>query len=134
MKNFLSDMLTRIRNGQRASLEAVYMHPHMPKYCYAILKILSDEGYIRGISEEFGGQKSSRQVKVLLKYTSDGMPAIEGLFSVSKPGRRIYISTNVLWKPKSSTGLFIFSTPNGIMSDREARFFNLGGEVLCGVY
>jgi small subunit ribosomal protein S8 len=91
MKDFLSDMLTRIRNGQRAGLDEVYMHPHMPKNCFNILKILYDEGYIRGFTKCAGSQ-----IKVLLKYKNGGFPAIEGIFRVSKPGRRIYISTTAL--------------------------------------
>jgi small subunit ribosomal protein S8 len=133
MKDFLSDMLTRIRNGQQAGLDEVYMHPHMPKNCFNILKVLYDEGYIRGFTK-CSLQKNTSQIKVFLKYKNGGFPAIEGIFRVSKPGRRIYISTTALWKPKSSAGCFIFSTPLGVMTDREARFFNLGGEVLCGVY
>ncbi len=134
MKDFLSDMLTRIRNGQRAGLDAVYMHSHMPRVCMDVLDILYEEGYIRGFSENYDNKKNIKKIKVLLKYKNGGGPVIEGIFRVSTPGRRVYISTKVLWKPKSNVGIFIFSTPQGVMTDREARLLNLGGEVLCGIY
>lgn len=134
MKDFLSDMLTRIRNGQRAGLDAVSMHSHMPRICKDVLEILYEEGYIRGFSEISEDKKNERTIKVYLKYKNGGAPVIDGIFRVSTPGRRIYLSTKVLWKPKSTSGIFIFSTPQGVMTDREARLLNLGGEVLCGIY
>lgn len=134
MKDFLSDMLTRIRNGQRAGLDAVYLHSHMPKMCKVVLKLLVEEGYIRGFSEYDSNKLINNKIKVFLKYKNNGAPVIEGLFRVSTPGRRIYVSTKILWKPKTNIGLFIFSTPQGIMTDRDARLLNLGGEVLCGIY
>lgn len=134
MTDFLSDMLTRIRNGQRAGLNAVYLHSHMPKMCKSVLQILCEEGYIRGFSEYDTDKITDRKIKVFLKYKNNGAPVIEGIFRVSTPGRRIYVSTRLLWKPKTSVGLFIFSTPQGIMVDRNARLMNLGGEVLCGIY
>lgn len=96
MKDFLSDMLTRIRNGQRAGLDAVYLHSHMPKMCKTVLKILFEEGYIRGFSEYDTNKVTDRQIKVFLKYKNNGAPVIEGLFRVSTPGRRIYVSTRSL--------------------------------------
>lgn len=134
MKDFLSDMLTRIRNGQRAGLDAVYMHSHMPRICKDVLEILYEEGFIRGFSEAFDDKKNERKIKVYLKYKNGGSPVIEGIFRVSTPGRRVYLSTKVLWKPKSTSGIFIFSTPRGVMTDRDARLLNVGGEVLCGIY
>ncbi len=134
MKDFLSDMLTRIKNSQRAGLDAVVMPPHMPKICLKLLEILYHEGYIRGFSEIYDTKKNVKQIKVFLKYNTEGGPIFQDIFRISKPGRRIYISTKVLWKPKSNSGLFIFSTPQGVMTDREARLLNLGGEVLFGIY
>lgn len=134
MKDFLSDMLTRIRNGQRAGLDAVQMHPYMPRICKDVLEILYEEGYIRGFSEIYDDKTSLQKIKVYLKYKNGGAPLIEGIFRVSTPGRRVYLSTKVLWKPKSTFGIFIFSTSQGVMTDREARMLNLGGEVVCGVY
>lgn len=134
MKDFLSDMLTRIRNGQRAGLDVVYLHPYTPQFCKDVLNVLYEEGYIRGFSEYNADNKTKKQIKVFLKYKNGGGPVIEGLFRVSTPGRRVFASTKVLWKPKNTSGIFIFATPQGIMTDRDARFLNVGGEVLCGVY
>lgn len=96
MKDFLSDMLTRIRNGQRAGLDAVYLHSHMPKMCKVVLKLLVEEGYIRGFSEYDSNKLINNKIKVFLKYKNNGAPVIEGLFRVSTPGRRIYVSTKIL--------------------------------------
>ena len=134
MKDYISDMLTRIKNGQRAGLDAVTLHVNMPRICYDILNILYEEGYIKGFSEQINSEKNIKQTIVFLKYKYKGAPIIEGLFRVSTPGRRIYLSTKVLWKPKTSSGIFILSTPKGVLVDREARLLNVGGEVLCGVY
>ena len=134
MRDYISDMLTRIRNGQRAGLDAVTLHINMPRICYDILNILYEEGYIRGFSEQINSKTAEKKIIVYLKYKYKGAPIIEGLFRVSTPGRRIYLSTKVLWKPKTSAGIFILSTPKGVLVDREARILNVGGEVLCGVF
>ena len=63
-----------------------------------------------------------------------GVPSIRKIFQISKPSKRIYVATQVLWKPKSTSGIFILSTPKGFLVDREARLFNVGGELLLGVY
>jgi len=65
MKDFLSDMLTRIRNGQRAGLNAVYLHSHMPRICKDVLEILYEEGYIRGFSENCVDKKNERKIKFI---------------------------------------------------------------------
>lgn len=134
MKDFLSDMLTRIRNGQRAGVDVVELHPYMPRICRDVLEILHEEGFIHGFSIIFDEKIKTTRIQVYLKYKNTNAPLIEHIFRISTPGRRIYVSTKVLWKPKSTSGIFIFSTPLGIMTDREARLLNLGGELLCGVY
>lgn len=96
MKDFLSDMLTRIRNGQRAGLDAILMPPYMPKICLQLLDILYKEGYIRGYLEYNDVTKNLKQIKILLKYKTEGGPMIQGIFRISKPGRRIYVSTKIL--------------------------------------
>lgn len=134
MKDFLSDMVTRIRNGQRAGLTSIYMDSKMPRVCLDVLEILQNEGYISGFSEQPDLKTNKKKLKVFLKYKNGGSPVIEGIFRVSTPGRRVYLSTKVLWKPKTSSGIFIFSTSQGLMTDRDARFLNVGGEILCGIY
>jgi small subunit ribosomal protein S8 len=134
MVDFLSDMLTRIRNGHRARLDAVTLHPYSPKKCISVLEILRDEGFIRGFKEWYDSESNVKYIKVLLKYNGVGAPVIRGIFVVSRPGRRVYLSTKALWKPKNTAGIFLISTPAGIKTDRDARLFNLGGEILCGIY
>lgn len=134
MQDFLGDMITRIRNGHRARLGAVLLHPYTPNVCVRLLEILRDEGYILGFQYIHNTKSKKPQIKVLLKYDATGSSVVQAIFQVSKPSRRIYISLNALWKPKTTFGVFIVSTPIGLMVDREARLRNLGGEVLCGIY
>ncbi len=140
MKDYISDMLTRIINGQKSKLGEVMLHSSTPQKCISILNILEKEGYIFGW-EEWSLKNENKitkdktlRIKVLLKYNGQGNSAIRGIFRVSKPGRKVYISTKALWKPKSGAGIFILSTPFGILTDKEARYFNVGGEVLCGIF
>jgi len=134
MQDFVSDMITRIRNGQRSRLGAIVLHPATPYFCLNILNILYEEGYIRGFYEVSINKGNSRAFCVLLKYNAQGVPAIISIFRVSKSSRRIYTSLKALWKPKNTGGIFILSTTQGLLVDREARLRNLGGEVICGVY
>ena len=96
--------------------------------------MLREEGYIVGFQEYYNVKLKRTFIKVLLKYNAIGVPAIKKIFQISKPTRRVYISTQVLWKPKASAGLFILSTPKGLLIDRDARLLNVGGELLLGVY
>ena len=134
MQDFIGDMITRIRNGHRARLGAVVLHPATPFFCLHILNILYNEGYIRGYYETTINQGTSRVFCVLLKYNSTGVPAITSIFRVSKISRRVYLSLKALWKPKNTECIFIISTTQGLLVDREARLKNLGGEIICGVY
>jgi small subunit ribosomal protein S8 len=135
MQNFLGDMRTRIINGHRARLGAVFLHPSTPKIYIKILEILREEGYILGFQHEVNIYNSNKsQLKVILKYDHSGTPIIRSFFQISKPSRPVYLTLNSFWKPKSTFGLFIISTSAGFMIDREARKRNLGGEVLCGIY
>jgi small subunit ribosomal protein S8 len=134
MQNLLGDLITRIQNGQQARLSAILLSPAIPKNLFKILEILRDEGYILGF-QEWHDQKLNRTfIKLFLKYNIMGVPSIRKIFQISKPSRRIYIATQLLWKPKSTSGIFILSTPKGFLVDREARLFNVGGELLLGVY
>lgn len=132
MKDFISDMVTRIKNGQKVQLSSIKLNAFSPKYCLKILDILKEEGFIYGY---FLNEKENKQeIVVYLKYNNVGVPVIKNIFRVSTPGRRIYASTNMLWKPKTTTGVFIISTPKGLYTDRDARLLNLGGEILLGIY
>jgi ribosomal protein S8 len=89
MRNYISDMLIRIKNGQQAQLDAVILHSYMPKFCYKILEILYEEGFIRGYTIK-NSLQNKIEIKVLLKYDNTGVGTILNVYTISKPGRRIY--------------------------------------------
>ncbi|MEX0976070.1 MAG: 30S ribosomal protein S8 [Woeseia sp.] len=128
MTDPIADMLTRIRNGQKARKVNVTMPSSTAKV--AVAGVLKDEGYIEGFSTEGDGNKVSLTVE--LKYY-EGVPVIERIERVSKPGLRIYRSTEEIPKVLGGLGVAIVSTSAGVMSDRQAREKGIGGEVLCVV-
>jgi small subunit ribosomal protein S8 len=129
MNDPLSDLLTRIRNGQQARKDSVLAPAS--KLRTHVLDVLQREGYIRGYSEEvLAGQKGLR---IELKYF-EGQPAIQHLARVSKPGRRVYSGSKDLPRIRNGLGVVIVSTPRGVLSDAEAREHNVGGEVLAEVF
>ena len=130
MTDPLGDMLTRIRNGQRA-YKAVIQSP-ASRIRANVLEVLQREGYIRGYQREEVRQGVS-ELKIELKYV-DGEPVIREITRVSKPGRRIYSRIADLPRIYTGLGIAILSTPRGVMSDNEARAANVGGEVLCRVF
>ena len=125
----LGDMLTRIRNGQRAKKDAV-LSP-ASKLRANVLEVLQREGYIRGYSEDATGVHP--QLRIELKYF-EGEPAIKHVARVSKPGRRVYSGSKELPVIRNGLGITIVSTPRGVLSDAEARAQNVGGEVLAEVF
>lgn len=125
----LGDMLTRIRNGQRARKDSVLTPAS--KLRARVLDVLQREGYIRGYSEEQMGPAAG--IRIELKYF-EGQPAIKSIARVSKPGRRIYSGSKELPKIRNGLGITIVSTPRGVLSDAEARDQNVGGEVLAEVF
>lgn len=125
----LGDMLTRIRNGQRAKKDSVVSPAS--KLRAHVLEVLQREGYIRGFSEDLTGQHP--QLRIELKYF-EGQPAIRHLARVSKPGRRVYSGSKELPVVRNGLGITIVSTPRGVLSDNEARAANVGGEVLAEVF
>lgn len=126
----LGDLLTRIRNGQRAGKAAV--ESPASKLRTNVLEVLQREGYIRGYRTETVRPGVST-LFVELKY-SDGEPVIRRISRVSKPGRRVYSKIKDLPRYYNGLGIKILSTPRGVMSDNEARAANVGGEVLCEVF
>lgn len=101
----------------------------------SLLSLLQREGFIAGWSVKTPRTQSDKKLlRVYLKYSPRGESAFRSIFQVSKPGRRVYLSTRALWQPYSSTGVFILSTPRGLLTDREARQNNVGGEVLFGIF
>ena len=128
MSDPISDMLTRIRNGQGANKVTVDIPSSNVKQ--AIAKVLKDEGFIEDFSVSKEGVKST--IVVTLKYYM-GEPVISKLRRVSRPGLRIYKSVDELPRVIGGMGIAIVSTSNGVMSDRAARNAGHGGEVLCTV-
>jgi small subunit ribosomal protein S8 len=125
----LGDMLTRIRNGQRARKDSVLTPAS--KLRARVLDVLQREGYIRGYSAEDLGP--ARGIRIELKYF-EGQPAIRHLARISKPGRRVYSGATELPRIRNGLGITIVSTPKGVLSDAEAREQNVGGEVLAEVF
>ena len=125
----LGDMLTRIRNGQRARKDSVLTPAS--KLRARVLDVLQREGYIRGYSEEQMGPAAG--IRIELKYF-EGQPAIKHVARISKPGRRVYSGSQELPRVRNGLGITIVSTPNGVLSDAEAREQNVGGEVLAEVF
>jgi len=128
MTDPIADMLTRIRNGQKARKGSVSMPSNTAKV--AVAKVLKDEGYIVGYSTETEGVKT--ELTVELKYY-EGTPVIETVQRVSRPGLRVYRGNEELPKVLGGLGVAIISTSAGVMSDRQARKQGIGGEVLCVV-
>src|SRR5262245_57302786 len=129
MTDPLGDMLTRIRNAQMRKKSKVSTPGSRLRA--NVLDVLQAEGYIRGYSAvEMNGQP---EFEIELKYY-DGEPVIREIERISKPGRRVYASVRNLPRVMNGLGLSILSTPQGVMSDSEARDKNIGGEVLCRVF
>ena len=130
MSDPLGDMLTRIRNGQRAGLKKV--SSPSSRLRLNVLAVLKSSGYIRDFSEN-ANDNGHKEISIELKYDS-GEPVIKELHRVSKPGRRVYSGSTELPRYYNGLGIVIVSTPNGVMSDQQAREENVGGEVLCQVF
>ena len=127
MQDPISDMLTRIRNGQAASKVSVKMPSSKQKV--AIAAVLKAEGYI---SEYAVAGDTKPELEVTLKYF-EGKKVIDTIKRVSRPGLRIYKGTNDLPKVMAGLGIAIVSTSQGVMTDRAARNASIGGEIICYV-
>lgn len=125
----IADMLTRIRNGQTASLAEVDM-PHS-KMKESIAQILKKEGYIS--EHATNGEKQDKKLSVKLKYAGR-RGVIEGLKRISRPGIRTYVKGKDIPRVRGGLGVAILSTSHGVMTGREARKQNFGGEVLCYIW
>ena len=126
MTDPIADLLTRIRNAQSAGKPTVGMGTSKLKV--AILKVLKAEGYIADFGVESSGAKSTLSIE--LKY-HDGRPVIDRIERISRPGLRIYRGKDELPKVLGGMGTVIVSTPQGVMTDKQARSIGQGGEVLC---
>lgn len=130
MTDPLGDMLTRIRNGQRARKSMVTSPAS--KLRTNVLEVLKREGFIRSFSQR-EVRRGISEIEIELKY-HEGDPVIREISRVSKPGRRVYSGIKDLPRVYDGLGISILSTPRGVLSDSEARDQNVGGEVLCRVF
>lgn len=126
----IADLLTRIRNANSAKHDTVDVPASNMKK--AITQILLDEGYIKGFTVVEDGKQGI--IRISLKYGQGKSPVITGLRRVSKPGLRIYTSCEEMPRVMKGLGIAILSTSKGVMTDREARKQNVGGEVLAFVW
>lgn len=130
----ISEMLTRIRNAQKAGKKEVLVRASKLKL--AIAKILAEEGFIESVAEE--STDNSRNIKINLKYykvsNTEKMPAIKEIKKVSKEGQRIYVRNKEIKNVKNKFGIAIISTSKGVMTGAEARKNGLGGEYICEVW
>ena len=126
----IADLLTRIRNASQARHATVDVPASNMKK--AIAQILVEEGYVK--SYTVAEDNKQGVITITLKYTETGAPVITGLRRVSKPGLRIYTSCEDMPKVLKGIGTAIVSTPKGVMTDKQARKENVGGEVLAFVW
>lgn len=126
----IANALTKIRNALKARKETVDIS--FSKLLEELLTILKGRGYIRNfklMKDNKGGI-----LKVYLRYTPTRQPVISGLERISKPGLRIYVNKNDIPRVKGGLGLAILTTSKGLMTDKEAREANVGGEILCYIW
>lgn len=126
----IADALTRIRNALRARHETVNVRAS--KVCEGICLVLKEEGYI----EDYKRIEDNKQglLRVYLKYGPLGEDVVTELKRISKPGRRVYSGQSDLPRPLDGLGVAIVSTSQGVLSDKQCREQNVGGEILCTVY
>jgi small subunit ribosomal protein S8 len=130
MTDPIADLLTRIRNGAHARKEQVDVP--WSKVKARLVEVLTAEGFLKEHSIiEQGGH---RVLRVWLKYDGQNKPVIAGLKRVSKPSLRVYVGASEIPALRRGLGVNILSTPAGIITDREARKQNVGGELLCSVW
>jgi small subunit ribosomal protein S8 len=126
----IADLLTRIRNANTAKHATVDVPASNMKK--AITQILTDEGYVKSFQIIEDGKQGI--IRINLKYDENRTPVISGLRRISKPGLRIYSSSQDMPKVRKGLGIVIVSTSKGIMTDKKARELNVGGEVLAYVW
>lgn len=125
----IADMLTSIRNAQAVLKETVVVPYSEIKF--EIAKILKKENFIEKIEKK--GRKTRKSIEIKLKY-DDKKPAISNLKRISKPGQRIYTAAGKIRKVRDGYGMAIISTSKGLMTNKEARKQNLGGEIMCEIW
>ncbi|MDD5290663.1 MAG: 30S ribosomal protein S8 [Patescibacteria group bacterium] len=140
MADSIADMITRIRNASAVGKNEVVLP--MSKVKFEVAKILEKEGWVgkaEVVKGDFSKSEKNKgyifdQLKIVLKYKKSGRPAISSLKRVSKPGLRVYAKKDRLPKVLNNLGIAVISTPQGIMTNKEARKKGIGGEILCEIY
>jgi len=136
MTDPITDMLNRIRNAQAVLKETVSLPFSQLKY--DIAKVLEKQGYVVKVDKR--GRKDKKTLEITLKYSKDEStkknvnPVILGLKRISKPGQRIYIEAKKVRPVRGGYGIAVISTSKGLMTDKEARKQNLGGEIICEIW
>jgi len=125
MNHILSDMFTRLRNGQKAKKFSI-LTPQS-KISSQLLDIFYKEGFVSGYKISL---ENPKMFEIILKYYK-GKPVINKIVSISKPSKRIYMSVDDLWKLNTGLNLIVLSTSKGILSDKVCRQLNVGGEIFC---
>ena len=132
MTDPIADMLTRIRNANAMKYKTVLVPSSKVKM--EVLKVLIEEGYIESAEVKKDAKTAKSNIEVTLKYLSHRDRVIKGLKRISKPGLRVYVSTEELPKVLNGLGVAVISTSHGMMSDKQARREKLGGEVVAYVW
>jgi small subunit ribosomal protein S8 len=130
MTDPISDFLTRVRNAVQAGKDRCDVPASKLKL--ELSKILQDEGFIRTFKVLEEGPQGT--LRIYLRYSTEGEPAIHGLQRISRPGLRVYRGTSKLPQVRGGIGVAVVSTSKGLMSDARARELRLGGEVMCRVW
>jgi small subunit ribosomal protein S8 len=131
MTDPIADMLTRIRNGNKARFKKVNIN--MSLMNVNIAKVLKNAGYISNY-DKVKNEKDQQMLEIILKYPDAKRTVITGIKRISKPGRRVYVPSDSIPKVLNGFGISILSTSKGVITDAEARELNVGGEILCNVW
>ena len=130
VKDGIANLIIKIKNGSRAHQDAISA-PHS-KLSEAVLSLLQKEGYIKSFSTK--GKKVVKTLDVELAYDEVGNPKVEEVERVSKLSKRVYSGSKEIKSVRSGYGMLVLSTPKGILSDKEAKKMNVGGEVLFKIW
>lgn len=130
VRDSIADFLTQIRNAQMADHAEVEIPGSNVKY--EIAKILDEHGYVE--SAEWLEEGPQGKVRIVLRYDDQEEPIIRGMERVSRPARRVYVGADEIPKVLNGLGIAILSTSHGVLTDRQARRANVGGEVMCKIY
>jgi small subunit ribosomal protein S8 len=131
MTDPIADMLTRIRNANKARFKTVNIN--MSQMTINIAKVLKKAGYVSNY-DNVKNEKGQQMIEIILKYPDAKRTVITNIKRISKPGRRVYVASDSIPKVLNGLGISILSTSKGVITDAEARELNVGGEILCNVW